>query len=507
MPTKPAAGTTLNTAHPLAQGMLSCLPILETATGNGTTKDLVTGANVAIAFRPNDGEIAGWYGGEQDIAAYATVNGQLYPSFTIATRCKLNSLDNQNTTLFAVTSPNNSAQYILLRITNGHTGWNAFFHDSSDNVYSSSSVTAGVFFDAVLTWDGTIFTLYQNGVQVATYAATSNNASAYYDGPAHLKSFVNPENTGSDPATSFSYFYGRALSPSEVSALHTDPYQMLGTPPQGGGGGGAQPAALTIGAVKSDGTTATQVMLSLTAAPAGGTPPLTGSYFRLAYRAGLTPLIVCTEGVAIAGNPDRTLTDTPPNGDLYAYVYQVTDSGAGSNQQVARTPIFTRQVAAVMAGGGTLSQIDLENIVQAITNSQAINSSSRLAAIAASVGEVQTTSSALQTGLSAVQTTTSATQTAVGAVQTKVNTLPVAAQIAAAVPTAADFVTALKADAQWQQVVSQVVKIYGAEWGGLIKQTDGSYNVLGVNGTNVIGNVHVVYDAAGKPTSTTKTVS
>lgn len=244
-------------------------------------------------------------------------------------------------------------------------------------------------------------------------------------------------------------------------------------------GSAAAPAPpLTVGTIRDGGKTATTVSMS-TDAGAGGTPPLTGSYFRLANRAGLTPLIVCTEGAAIAGNPDRTLTDTPPTGDLYAYVYQVTDTGAGSSQQVARTPIFTTQVAPVMAGGGTLSQIDLDNIVQAITNSQAINSSSRLAAIAASVG----------------------------AVQTRVNALPTAAQVASAVPTATDFVTALKADTQWQQVVSQVVKIYGAEWGGLIKQTDGSYNVLGVNGTNVIGNVHVVYDAAGKPTSTTKTVS
>lgn len=237
---KPMRGTTLNRTHPLARGLIGCW-VMNEATGNKVFD---------LSGQVNHGTIIGadWVFDGLDFVAANTDYVELgdideikSSSFSITIKFKLNSLGEDKTIITKSDIHAINKPLLIWYDTDVKDGYNqgnthaisVIVTDNSNNMNwiatSSNSVDTNPHILTV-TFDKNTNRLsaYLDGVLEATYIQTSTgiSATAY-----NLIIGSNESHTILlDGTIGFNYIHNRALSPTEVANLNTNPYQMFERP-------------------------------------------------------------------------------------------------------------------------------------------------------------------------------------------------------------------------------------------------------------------------------------
>lgn len=224
--TKPTFGGTreLDTSHALAQGLVGCWIFNE---NSGTTANDSSGNN-------HYGIITGaqWLSGPRygsilsfDASGdYMDVNGNVWTqSGSLLIRVKIDtSADGQ--TLLQETA----AGYVDCVISTSTDDLNIQFYDTAFRlvVVDWDTILQATWVDMLITWDTTALTVYIDG----TYYKSTPFAGLHANATGIV--FCSDRNhvDEADCNISFAMQYNRALSPSEITSLYNDPFQMFPEP-------------------------------------------------------------------------------------------------------------------------------------------------------------------------------------------------------------------------------------------------------------------------------------
>lgn len=233
---KPAAGTTLNTSHPLSSGLSLYCPLLE---GSGSTiTDLVAGNNgtytgvtaiwdsnadgPTLRFNHADGAYAEW---AAPLAAWKD------EPITVAVRCKRRGATSNNFDGIAGLSngADNGWQVIISPlISSGGFADETWFIQTfggSGGFGSGNAMALDDWVTIVFTHNGTTIHTYEDGTEIGTGNAAA--AIATSSSTLMLGRRFNGDNTFQGDIECFA-IWSRVLSGAEVADFSADPYQVLG---------------------------------------------------------------------------------------------------------------------------------------------------------------------------------------------------------------------------------------------------------------------------------------
>lgn len=243
---KPPAGRTLDRSHPLADGLLHCLPFAEGA--GGRAADPATG--VRAAWASGDETVPAWASGRYGKGfSAANVDSRFEVAdagniaagdFTVRVVYLPRSLPGAYTNL--INKGGAAGEMSVYVNTSGQLQYVAFGGAANDTLFRGS-MPVGAVADMVITRTGTTCQLYVNG---AAAGATFSNSGTTASAGSTLK-VGRVDNTRPDCVFELVQVWkGRCLSAAEVARAAADPFAVLRPrrlpvplyAEAGGGGGG-----------------------------------------------------------------------------------------------------------------------------------------------------------------------------------------------------------------------------------------------------------------------------
>ena len=228
---KPPLGQQINWAHPLAKGLVGCWLMNEGAgnriydlSGNGNTGSLIS-TTKWVAGR--SGSVLSFNGTSDYVDVGSNAIIKPVSAITVSAWVKFNSL---TADIRAISDWHQSViedRWIFYEISATEIYWYVCNANGVGIGYVSYTPALNTWLHLVGVYNGSVVTLYVNGVSVGTPASLSGNMNA--------GSAVNTVRIGKQAETGWCFngliddvrIYNRALSASEVQQLYVNPYAMF----------------------------------------------------------------------------------------------------------------------------------------------------------------------------------------------------------------------------------------------------------------------------------------